>query len=442
MGDLLTETFTTLKRSTILHQSLRIVKHYFLFFTQIILKRIFFAHNCRNCALFRSFTHPLFMTNAANNLLINALSERKDTGLLRSLTTLDGLIDFCSNDYLGLAKNKALAEQISAVIAIWQGQQAEQVPVNGSTGSRLISGNSLLVEEFEKQCANMHQAEAALLFSSGFEANLGLISALAQKEHVIFCDKLLHASLIDGLRLSAAERRIFKHNDLSDLVHLLEQYPTETIKWVVVESVYSMDGDIAPLNELVKLKEKYNFELIVDEAHAGGIYGPQGAGLCVEMGLQDSIFARVVTFGKAWGNAGSVILGSAILRTYLINFARPFIYSTAPAPMHVLGLQRTLTYIIEAVEERQKLKNRILYFKSLLKSPSWGESNTAIQTYFVSGNEAVRKLAAKVQAAGFGVKPIVYPTVPKGKERIRITLNANSSHDHIERIIQLLESNA
>jgi 8-amino-7-oxononanoate synthase len=382
------------------------------------------------------------MTNAANNLLINTLSERKDAGLLRSLTTMDGLVDFCSNDYLGLAKNKTLAEQISAVIAIWQGQQAEQVPMNGSTGSRLISGNSLIVEEFEKQCADMHQAESALLFSSGFEANLGLISAVAQKDHVIFCDKLLHASLIDGLRLSAAERRIFKHNDLSDLVHLLEQYPTETIKWVVVESVYSMDGDMAPLQELIELKQRYQFELIVDEAHAGGIYGPKGAGICVELGIQNDIFARVVTFGKAWGNAGAIVLGSDTLRSFLINFARPFIYSTAPAPTHVLALQRTLVYITEAIEERQKLKNRIRYFKSLQKSPSWGESETAIQTYFVSGNEAVRALAAKVQAAGFGVKPIVYPTVPKGKERIRITLNANSLHYQIEQIIQLLESNA
>ncbi len=442
MGDLLTETFTTLKRSTILHQSLRIVKHYFLFFTQIILKRIFFTQNCRNCALFRSFTHPIFMTNEANNLLINALSERKDAGLLRSLTTIDGLIDFCSNDYLGLAKNKTLADEISAVIAIWQGQQGDNIPVNGSTGSRLISGNHAYTEEFEQQCATLHQAEAALLFSSGFEANLGLISALAQKEHVIFCDKLLHASLIDGLRLSAAERRIFKHNDLSDLVHLMEQYPSETIKWVVVESIYSMDGDIAPLKELVILKEKYNFELIVDEAHAGGIYGPKGAGLCVEMGLQDSIFARVITFGKAWGNAGAIVLGSETLRSYLINFARPFIYSTAPAPAHVLGLQRTLSYVSEAVEERQRLNNRIQYFKSLQTSPAWGDSKTAIQTYFVSGNEAIRELAAKVQAAGFGVKPIVYPTVPKGKERIRITLNSNSSRDEIQRLIQILESNA
>lgn len=381
-------------------------------------------------------------TNSANNLLINALSERQAAGLLRTLTDVDKLVDFCSNDYLGLAKNKTLAEHISAVIAIWQGKQGTQVPLNGSTGSRLISGNHSYIEDFEKQCAELHKAEAALMFNSGYEANLGLLSAVAQKEHVIFCDKLLHASLIDGLRLSPAERCIFKHNDLQDLIHLIKQYPSETIKWVVVESLYSMDGDIAPLKELVELKKQYNFELIVDEAHAGGVYGTKGAGLCVELGIEADVFARVVTFGKAWGNAGAAVLGSDTLRSYLINFARPFIYSTAPTPHHVLSLQTTLTFIAESVEERQLLKNHIRFFKSLQTSESWGESHTAIQTYFMNGNEAVRVLASKVQAAGFAVKPIVYPTVPKGQERIRITLTATTSRSDMEKLIQTLESNA
>jgi 8-amino-7-oxononanoate synthase len=259
---------------------------------------------------------------------------------------------------------------------------------------------------------------------------------------VIFCDKLLHASLIDGLRLSPAERCIFKHNDLQDLIALMEQYPSETTKWVVVESLYSMDGDIAPLKELVELKKQYHFELIVDEAHAGGVYGSNGAGLCVELGIESDVFARVVTFGKAWGNAGAAVLGSDTLRSYLINFARPFIYSTAPTPHHVLSLQTTLTFIAEAVEERQRLKNHIRFFKSLQTSASWGESHTAIQTYFVNGNEAVRALASKVQAAGFAVKPIVYPTVPKGQERIRITLTAITARGDMQKLIQTLESNA
>ncbi len=381
-------------------------------------------------------------TNSANNLLVNALSERKEAGLLRSLTLVGHLTDFCSNDYLGLAKNRELSSQISAEFAAWESQQGRDVPINGSSGSRLISGNHAYTEDFEKACAQMHQAPAALLFSSGFEANLGLIASLAQKEHVIFCDKLLHASLIDGLRLAPAERRIFKHNDLADLVHLLDQYPRETLKWVAVESIYSMDGDVAPLEALVKLKESHNFELIVDEAHAGGAYGPEGAGLCVELGIQDLIFARVITFGKAWGNAGAVVLGSAELRSYLINFARPFIYSTAPTPHHVLSLQTSMDFVRKADSLRIALKDNIHYFKTLQKSADWGESNTAIQTFFVTGNEAVRTKAAQAQAAGFAVKPIVFPTVPKGKERIRITLTASTSSEAMQKLVETLESNA
>lgn len=381
-------------------------------------------------------------SNSAKQLLINALQDRQSSGLLRSLSSLEGLVDFCSNDYLGLAKDKGLANQIAADQVAWQAMQDATVPINGSSGSRLISGNHPYMESFEKQCAELHHAEAALLFGSGFEANLGLIAALAQKEHVIFCDKLLHASLIDGLRLAPAERRIFKHNDLADLIHLLEQYPTDTVKWVVVESVYSMDGDMAPLQELIQLKQKYSFELIVDEAHAGGVYGPHGAGLCVELGIENEIFARVVTFGKAWGNAGAVVLGSEVLRSYLINFARPFIYSTAPSPHHVLSLQTTLSFVAQAETQRLVLKETIKYFKSLQKSSAWGASQTAIQTFFVPGNEAVRAVAQKVQEAGFAVKPIVYPTVPKGKERIRITLTANTSHTDIQTLIHTLESHA
>ena len=381
-------------------------------------------------------------SNSAKQLLINALQDRQSSGLLRSLSSLEGLVDFCSNDYLGLAKDKGLANQIAADQVAWQAMQDATVSINGSSGSRLISGNHPYMESFEKQCAELHHAEAALLFGSGFEANLGLIAALAQKEHVIFCDKLLHASLIDGLRLAPAERRIFKHNDLADLIHLLEQYPTDTLKWVVVESVYSMDGDMAPLQELIQLKQKYSFELIVDEAHAGGVYGPHGAGLCVELGIENEIFARVVTFGKAWGNAGAVVLGSEVLRSYLINFARPFIYSTAPSPHHVLSLQTTLSFVAQAETQRLVLKETIKYFKSLQKSSAWGESQTAIQTFFVPGNEAVRAVAQKVQEAGFAVKPIVYPTVPKGKERIRITLTANTSHTDIQTLIHTLESHA
>lgn len=376
---------------------------------------------------------------SANELLITQLNERKAAGLLRETKRVDDLIDFCSNDYLGFARNRELSIALATDFSEWMSRQPNQNPINGSSGSRLISGQSEGVETFETQCAAMHQAEAALLFGSGYEANIGLISAVAQKDHVLFCDKLLHASLIDGLRLSAAERRIFKHNDLADLVHLLEQYPTSTTKWVIVESIYSMDGDKAPLAELIALREKYQFELLVDEAHAGGIYGAMGEGLGA---AYPEIFARVTTFGKAWGIAGAVVLGSTILKQYLINFARPFIYSTAPTPEHIQHLLTVMPYVQRASEERKNLKKIIEFFKKNALSTAWGDSDTAIQTFFVSGNEAVRAVAKSAQDAGFAVKPIVYPTVPKGKERIRITLTSLTKEIDILALIQTLESHA
>ena len=380
------------------------------------------------------------MENSALNHLSDQLNSRKSEGLLRFLQELAGMIDFCSNDYLGLSQHPALALAIE--------QEAQRRTENGkslahgATGSRLISGHSPIFDEFEQACAEMHRAEAALLFASGYDANVGLISALAQEGQVIFCDKLLHASLIDGLRLCKAEKRIFKHNDLEDLVKILEQYPQETPKWIIVESIYSMDGDMAPLADLVALKNTFNAEIIVDEAHSGGLYGPEGSGLCVELGLEKEIFARVITFGKAWGNAGAVVLGSKILKDYLINFARPFIYSTAPSPSHVSSLLATLAFIKNQDTLRQKLQTNIQFFQSHCHGEAWGKSQTAIQTFFVSGNQALRAAAKKAQVAGFAVKPIVYPTVAKGQERIRITLNAGSQENDMLTLIQTLNEHA
>lgn len=365
--------------------------------------------------------------------LIELLESRKKEGLFRQLSVLDGRTDFCSNDYLGLASDPELASSIA--------HDFEALPENwrknGATGSRLISGHSALIDQFEKECADFHGSEAALLFSSGYDANIGLISSLAQEGDVLFCDKLLHASLIDGLRLTKAERRIFKHNNLEDLVHLLDQYPAETRKWIVVESVYSMDGDVAPLRALVDLKNKYQAELIVDEAHSGGVYGPAGQGLVYEMGLCEEVFARVITFGKAWGNAGAVVLGSSVLKEFLVNFARPFIYSTAPTPAHVSALLSTLHYLPSLNDARKNLHENIAFFRANCRSDAWGDSQTAIQTFFVTGNEAVRAKAAS--ASEFAIKPIVSPTVAKGKERIRITLNANHTKEQIESLIKTLE---
>lgn len=380
------------------------------------------------------------MENSALNHLSDQLNTRESEGLLRSLQNLAGMIDFCSNDYLGLSKNSDLAQSIQQEVLLRA--KKGQTLAHGATGSRLISGHSPIFDEFEQACAEMHRAEAALLFASGYDANVGLIAALAQEGQVVFCDQLLHASLIDGLRLCKAEKRIFKHNDLEDLVKLVGQYPKETPKWIVVESIYSMDGDMAPLAELMNIKNTYNAEIIVDEAHSGGLYGPSGSGLCVELGLENEIFARVITFGKAWGNAGAVVLGSKILKDFLINFARPFIYSTAPSTWHVSSLLATLGFIKNQDTLRQKLQANIQFFQSHSQGDAWGKSQTAIQTYFVAGNQALRSAAKKAQEAGFAVKPIVYPTVPKGQERIRITLHATSQERDMLTLIQTLNEHA
>ena len=374
-----------------------------------------------------------------NAILLNLLKLRQNEGLLRSLQSDSNGIDFSSNDYLGLAFSNKLAQHLKLFVQNFVSKYSEQIPL-GATGSRLISGNHPFHERFELACAQFHKAESALLFGSGFEANLGLLSAIGLENHVILCDKLLHASLIDGLKLSKAEKRIFKHNNLEDLEKILQQYPLQTPKWVVVESVYSMDGDQAPLQELVKLKEKYHFELIVDEAHAGGIYGPNGEGLCVALNLQNDIYARVVTFGKAWGYSGAAVIGNQTLKDFLINFARPFIYSTAPNPQHALELLGILDFLPNCQSEREQLQEIISFFVQQQKTSAWLKSNTAIQSYIIPGNKEVRAKAKILQENGFLVKPIVFPTVAKGTERIRITLHANQNKEDIIKLIRLLEN--
>lgn len=378
------------------------------------------------------------MIKSHQQILVDQLLARQQNGLIRSLSVVDKLIDFCSNDYLGLARNQSLGIKIENDF-----NTAKSVlhSINGSSGSRLISGHSVQIEQFERKCAEFHQAEAALLFSSGYDANVGLISAITQKDQAIFCDQLLHASLIDGIRLGKAERKIFNHNDLLHLENLLKEFPLEMPKWIIVESLYSMDGDMAPLKELVKLKNKYHAEIILDEAHAGGVYGPIGNGLAVEMGLENEIFARVITFGKAWGNAGAVVLGSQTLIDFLINFARPFIYSTAPSPHHIASLSTTLEYLKSQSKERQKLKENIDFFLAHIVSKHWGKSNTAIQTFFISGNLQVKKKASMLQEKGFAVKAIVYPTVPKEEERIRITLSSLTKKEDILTLLKYIETN-
>ena len=252
----------------------------------------------------------LKLTNCLDKKLINKLNYRKEEGTLRSLSSFEGFIDFFSNDYLGFSNLDYLHSKIG-----------------GSKGSRLISGTSSFVLELEKSLAQKFNSESALIFNSGFDANLGLLSSVLQRSDIVIYDEFVHASIRDGIRLGNAKSYAFKHNSTLDLRTKLERFGKGV--YVVIESLYSMDGDIAPLNDIVALCNEFEAYLIVDEAHSGGTYGKNGVGLISEFNLDHQIFAKIITFGKAFGCHGAVVLGSNLLIEYLINFSRPFIYTTA-----------------------------------------------------------------------------------------------------------------
>lgn len=371
------------------------------------------------------------MNQSINQDLEKELVSRRKLGLLRKLEVHATGVDFTSNDYLGLLDSPQYQEII-------QSGTSDYSP--GSSGSRLLSGNLVIHELFEKEAAKFHQSEAGLAFNSGYDANLGLIQGLCREGDVLFSDELNHASIIDGIRLAKAEKCLFKHHDLDDLEKKIQGFDAKKRKWILVEAVYSMDGDICPLEDLVKIAKKYQANILLDEAHSGGVYGPKGEGLAVELGLQKEIFARVMTFGKAWGNHGAIVLGSSILKEYLVNFSRSFIYSTSSSPKTMKTLLNTLKILPELERERANLRENIQYFREKINPSFWINSSSSIQSILVPGNEEVRKKALKAQESGFIVKPIVYPTVSKGKERIRICLKANHSKEAIQTLIKILEN--
>ncbi len=373
------------------------------------------------------------MNKVLEKRLLALLNRRKAQKAFRTLQDSSHLIDFCSNDYLSLARSSALQGIIKTQTT---NQQL------GATGSRLLSGHYTLLDTLEEKLAQFHQAEAALVFNSGYNANLGIISTIPRRSDLIFYDELIHASVHDGMRLSPATSQAFPHNNLAELEALLINNPQKTI-FVIVESIYSMDGDVAPLLSIQQLCQKYEANLIVDEAHSTGIYGKDGAGLCVELGIEKAVFARIHTFGKAIGTHGAAILGSQILKDYLINYARPLIYTTALSP-HTTQCTLAAYQLLEKkgalyIEE---LRERIAYFQQYIHNQSKYEyikSNSPIQCLIVPGNEAVTQLSTLLQKEGYDVRPIRTPTVPVGKERIRICLHRHNSLEEIEKLIQLLK---
>jgi 8-amino-7-oxononanoate synthase len=360
------------------------------------------------------------------------IQQRKDKNAFRTLSVESGLVDFCSNDYLGLARNKQLAERVHEQLMQLDGN------INGSTGARTIAGTSSLTLEVEQMLAKFHKAESALIYNSGFTANLGLFSALPYRGDIILYDELIHASIRDGIGLSRANAYSFKHNSLESLEKRLQTALGNV--YVAVESVYSMDGDAAPLKAMADLCKKYNAALIVDEAHSNGLYGEKGEGMVCELGLENEVFARVMTFGKAIGCHGAAVLGNENLKHFLINYSRPFIYTTAPSPHQLLSIKTVYDILSQLNDNRFKISCLVSLFKQKLQSCQkleLIESNSPIQCVIVPGNDAVKTLCWAVQKDGFDVRPIVAPTVPEGKERIRICFHAFNTE---EEVIGLAES--
>ena len=355
-----------------------------------------------------------------DDFLRRKLDERVAKQSLRHLQLNTGAIDFCSNDYLGIATHHLLNEGAVNMSS-------------GSTGSRLLAGNYPLINETEQKIAIFHQAEAALIFNSGYDANVGLLSSVPQKGDTILYDYLSHASIRDGIRLSFARSFSFAHNDLNDLEAKLKQ-ATGTI-FIVTESVFSMDGDTCPLDALVNLADRYHAHLIVDEAHATGVVGEHGQGLVQHLGFASKVFARIHTFGKACGCHGAVVLGSEQLRTYLINFARSLMYSTS-LPEHAIAMiSRSYDLFPKMKEEREYLTHLIQLFQSATFRYEKLMSHTPIQGVVVPGNNAVKELAKKLQSHQFDIRPILYPTVPEGKERLRIVLHSFNTIEELQALI-------
>ena len=372
--------------------------------------------------------------NQAEEFIKHKLRQRSDNASLRKLNSSCLPIDFCSNDYLGFARSTELTEAINDEIKTLQ-------PIrNGSGGSRLLSGNTAYIEETESYISRFHNSEAGLIFNSGYDANIGLLSSLGQKGDTFICDELIHASLIDGARLTHANRYTFKHNTLADLEAKLKV--AKGIIYVIIESVYSMDGDIAPIQHISDLCKLYQANLIVDEAHATGVFGKHGVGLVQSLNLEQDIFARIVTFGKAIGCHGAIVLGSTTLREYLINFARSFIYTTA-APLHNIISVRCAYKMLEDLDYATEFQKKITLFTSLIRKQGLTKiiaSPGAIQTIILPGNDNARNAAAKLQANGFDVRPILSPTVSEGKERLRICLHLYNTDEEIQNLVLHLKT--
>jgi 8-amino-7-oxononanoate synthase len=356
------------------------------------------------------------MPSEFHNFLKTKLDIRKEQGGHRVLNIYDDLIDFSSNDYLGIAAQN----------------------MSGSGGSRLISGNTKELIDLEKNFAEFIGAEAALFFASGYLANIGVIPAVCDRNTTIFYDELIHASLRDGIRLSNAKSYSFKHNNIEDLKVQLSKYSGK--KLIVTEVVFSMDGDSPDFDTLFKVAKESKAELLIDEAHSFGIVGSKGVGFISENNKIDSCLCTIYPLGKALGLSGCLVAGSQLMIDFLINFSRSFIYSTGPSKQHVLQLNKQLHDLADKSSNSIfELKN---YFIEKLndKCSFITGPNSTIISVIIPGNENVKSIEKELLDNGFFIKAILYPTVAKGSERLRICIHDFNSESQLTRLAELLNN--
>jgi len=366
------------------------------------------------------------------------IKERIENNTLRSLGVTTDLVDFSSNDYLGFSTSETVFDAAHSYLL------ANELKKNGATGSRLLSGNHQLHDSVEVMLCTFHESEAATIFNSGYDANIGFFSSVPQRGDIILYDELIHASIRDGITMSNAKSYKFKHNNIEHLEGMLKRVRHDGTIYVVTESVFSMDGDSSNLMAMTKLCQKHKAYMIVDEAHAVGVFGKHGCGEVQRLGIQEDVFARIVTFGKALGCHGATILGSNELRQYLINFARSFIYTTALPPHTLATIKSAYDVMMNDDSQIKKLQHNIHYFKEQLKHHNLLgiciNSNSAIHSCIIKGTKNVKLIAYKLNEKGFDVKPIVSPTVPKNQERLRFCLHAYNSEQEITDVVSLLST--
>ncbi len=367
------------------------------------------------------------------------LEEREEENLLRGLAEVfpgkearirvEGreFINFSSNDYLGLSKHPLLAEAA---------KEALEMGV-GSGASRLMTGSTNIHHELEEKVAHFKEKPAALVFNSGYQANIGIISALCGKDDVVFFDKLSHASIVDGVRLSGAAFFRFRHNDTDHLESLLrkerENYHSAMI---ITETVFSMDGDIAPVEEIVRLKKEHECLLMLDEAHATGIFGEKGAGLTEETGTAEDVDIIMGTFSKALGSFGAYAATSAEVRDFLVNACRSFIYSTALPPSVIAANIAVLDIAQHESYRRRTLLLNADHLRSKLKEEGFDvKGNSQIVPVILGGNEQAVRASESLKEKGYWVMPVKPPTVPKGEARLRISLTFNHKRVDINNFI-------